>query len=87
MDSRTHPLKRACGEEWQHERERADKEARQCVDDGNLLEDDAGAVKRGEEGHVLVANVQCVLHKQVWEAVSKLPAGRASAVKHVGMLS
>ena len=43
------------------------------VDDGQLLEDDAWVVERGQKGDVPVANALRILHQQVWEAILEAP--------------
>ena len=66
-----HPLRRARGEVWEDQGERADKHAGQLVDDGELLEDGGGRLEGGEEGDVAVADAGGVLDEQVGEAVGK----------------
>lgn len=61
------------GEVGQHQGEGAHKQARQLVDDGDLLKDDLWRVERGQEGDVPVADADGVLDKQVGEAVGKPP--------------
>lgn len=60
------------GEERQDEREGADEHPRQGVDNGELLKDDRGVVKGGEEGDVSVPNPRGVLDEQVGESIVKL---------------
>lgn len=43
------------------------------VDDGQLLEDDAWVVERGQKGDVPVADALRILHQQVWEAILEAP--------------
>lgn len=74
--SPAHPLRRAGGEERQHEREAGYEEARQRVDDRDLLEDQRGVVEGGQEADVAVADLGCVVHKQVREAIREVPGGR-----------
>ena len=68
------------GEEGQHEGEAGDEELGQSVDDGELLEDDGGVVEGRQEGHVLVADLESVVHKQVRESIREFgPADVAQA--------
>ena len=68
-----HPLKGAGGEERQHQGEGSNEQAREQVNDRDLLEDNRRRAEGGKEGHVLASDLVCVVDKQIWESISKAP--------------
>ena len=64
-----HPLQGACWKERQHDSERSNEEARQRVDERDLLEDLRGLVEGAQKRDVAAANVKGIAHKHIGEAV------------------